>query len=98
VSKIRKKKNIDIDVYTKTIERINYLYDRFDNIVVSFSGGKDSTAVLNCTIEVARKRNKLPVKAVFFDEEAIHPPTIEYVDRVSKWLILSHQCFLKVYK
>lgn len=75
---------LDTDVYTKAIERINYLYDRFDNIVVSFSGGKDSTAVLNCTIEVAKKRNKLPVKVIFIDEEAIHPPTIEYVERTMK--------------
>jgi len=82
MSEIRKKEYLNKNVYEMSLERINYLYDRFDNIVVNFSGGKDSTAVLNLTIEVAKKRNKLPVKVVFFDEEAIHPPTIEYVKRV----------------
>lgn len=84
-SKIRKKKYIEQNVYEKAIERIKYLYGRFDEVIVSFSGGKDSTAMLLCAIEASKQlgRNK-PVKAVFFDEEAIHPPTIEYVERVRK--------------
>jgi|LULI01.1.fsa_nt_gb predicted phosphoadenosine phosphosulfate sulfurtransferase len=82
--KVRKKEFIDQDVYSKAIERINYLYDSFDKVVVSFSGGKDSTAVLNCTLEVAKERNQLPLEVVFFDEEAIHPTTIDYVKRVSE--------------
>ena len=82
--KVRKKEFIDQDVYSKAIERINYLYASFDKVVVSFSGGKDSTAVLNCTLEVAKERNQLPLEVVFFDEEAIHPTTIDYVKRVSE--------------
>jgi len=78
----RKKSHTDQNVYTAALERIRYLYKRFDHIVVSFSGGKDSTAVLNLTIEVARELNRLPVHTVFVDEEAIHPPTVEYVERV----------------
>ena len=54
---IRKKQLQDQNVYDAALDRINYLYDRFDNIIVSFSGGKDSTALLNITLEVARKRN-----------------------------------------
>lgn len=81
-NKIRKKKYIDQDVYTKALERIEYLYSCYDDVVVSFSGGKDSTALLLCTIDVAKKLGRLPVHAVFYDEEAIHPTTIEYVERV----------------
>ena len=80
--KARLKKFLDKDVYSAGLERIRYLYKRFDHVVVSFSGGKDSTAVLNLTIEVARELGRLPVKAIFVDEECIHPPTIEYVERV----------------
>lgn len=82
--KIRKKKYVEASVYEKALERIEYLYANYDDVVVSFSGGKDSTAMLLCCIDVATKLGRLPVRAVFYDEEAIHPPTIEYVRRVSQ--------------
>jgi predicted phosphoadenosine phosphosulfate sulfurtransferase len=79
---VRKKEYKEIDVYEEALNRIRYIYDRFDKVVVSFSGGKDSTAVLNTALIVAKERNRLPLDVVFFDEEAIHPPTIDYVKRV----------------
>jgi predicted phosphoadenosine phosphosulfate sulfurtransferase len=82
MGRIHKKKYTEINVYERTLQRIEYLFSVYDDVVVSFSGGKDSTAMLLCTIDVARKLGRLPVKAVFYDEEAIHPTTIEYVERV----------------
>lgn len=82
MGKARNKQFVDETVYEAALNRIRYLYKRFDHVVVSFSGGKDSTAVLNLTIEVARELGKLPVRAIFVDEEAIHPTTVEYVERV----------------
>ena len=82
--KIHKKKYQEQNVYEAALERIEHLYSTFDDVIVSFSGGKDSTAMLLCCIDVATKLNRLPVKAVFYDEEAIHPPTIEYVRRVAE--------------
>jgi predicted phosphoadenosine phosphosulfate sulfurtransferase len=84
MAKIRKKEYKQSDVFNETLDRIRYIYDSFDKVVVSFSGGKDSTAVLNMTLQVAKEKNKLPLEVVFFDEEAIHPPTIEYVRRVAE--------------
>lgn len=81
--KVRKKEHLETNVYEEALNRTRYIFDHFDKVVVSFSGGKDSTAVLNVALEVARERNKLPLEVVFFDEEAIHPPTIEYVRRVA---------------
>lgn len=81
---VLKKREIDQNVYEKAVERINHLFDRFDTVAVSFSGGKDSTVCLNIALDVARKRGRLPLDVFFFDEEAIHPETIEYVERVSK--------------
>jgi predicted phosphoadenosine phosphosulfate sulfurtransferase len=80
--KLRKKQYLDHSVYKAALERIRFCYKNYDKVIVSFSGGKDSTAVLNLTIEVARELGRLPVHTIFVDEEAIHPPTIEYVERV----------------
>jgi len=78
----KKKKYIDQDVFTKALERMRYCYETWDKVVISFSGGKDSTAVLQCALIVAEEMRRLPVDVIFYDEEAIHPPTIEYVQRV----------------
>jgi len=79
----RKKQYNEQNVFDAGISRINYLYESFDNVIVNFSAGKDSTAVLNLALIVSKKLNKR-LTVNFFDEEAIHPPTIEYAERVRK--------------
>lgn len=63
--------------------RVAQMFDEYDYVVVSFSGGKDSTVVLNLCLEEARRRNATPLRVVFFDEEAIHPETEAYARRVA---------------
>jgi len=77
-----KKQSVQTDVLTLARERVRTLYDRFDRVAVSFSGGKDSTVALHVTLDEARLRGRLPLEVVFWDEEAIQPETIEYVARV----------------
>ncbi len=77
-----KKHHTSSSVYEAAIARINLLYDRFDTVMVSFSGGKDSTVCLNLALEVAHKRNRLPLEVCFIDEEAITFETEEYLERV----------------
>lgn len=76
------KKFVDEDCYSAALGRFEEMYDRFDQVAISFSGGKDSTSCLNLAIQVATAKKRLPVKAYFFDEEALHPETIDYVTRV----------------
>ena len=69
------------DVYTAAKERIEYIFDEFEHICISFSGGKDSGTVLNMCIDEARKR-KRKIGALFIDLEAFYKKTIEFVERM----------------
>lgn len=71
------------NVYEAALARTRFAFDNFDHLFVSFSGGKDSTAVLNVALEVARERDALPLRVVFFDEECISIETVEYAERVA---------------
>lgn len=72
------------NVYELAIDRINHLYRVYDQVVVSFSGGKDSMVALELAIIVAKTLGRLPVEAHFFDEEALNPETVEYLDRLRR--------------
>ena len=82
--KVFKKKHIKEDVVTSARNRIKEVYNRFDHVAVSFSGGKDSTVCLNLTLEIARLRDRLPLDVFFYDEECCTPETIDYMSRISK--------------
>jgi predicted phosphoadenosine phosphosulfate sulfurtransferase len=76
--KIYKQEN----VFDAAIKRVNYLFDEFENVVVGFSGGKDSTCVLNLALQVAEERDRLPLKVLFLDQEAEWQHVIDYVTEV----------------
>ena len=50
------------NVYELTQERLAVLFKEFDNIYVSFSGGKDSGVLLNLCIDYIR-RHQLNIKS-----------------------------------
>lgn len=60
-------------------KRMAFVFDEFDQIYVAFSGGKDSTVTLHLALEEARRRDRLPVKVLFVDQEAEWKSTIDYV-------------------
>ena len=70
------------NVYEESINRIEYFFDEFEEVIVGFSGGKDSTVTLNLALEVAEKKNRLPLKVLFIDQEAEWQGTIDYVKKV----------------
>ena len=59
---------MDWDVLAAARERFRMLY-RLDTVVVSFSGGNDSTVCLNLALEAALQAGKLPVRARDFGLE-----------------------------
>lgn len=71
------------NVYEAAIQRIEYVFNQFENVYVAFSGGKDSGVLLNLTLEVAGRLNRLSSLGVFhLDYEAQYSETTNYVDRV----------------
>ena len=80
---LKKGVTVDTDVLTLARERIAHVYDLHDHVAVSLSGGKDSTIILNLTLDEARKRGRLPLRVVFFDEECIYTENIDYIRRVA---------------
>lgn len=67
------------NVYEAALKRVERIFNEFDNIVVSISGGKDSTATMGIALEVARKLNRLPLKVMFIDQEDEWSYTIDYI-------------------
>lgn len=63
-------------------ERIKYLYSIYDKVIVNFSGGKDSLAMLYLTIDVAREIGKLPVDAIYIDHEIEGLGTVKLLEEV----------------
>lgn len=83
MAKIHKKREVDKSCFELAVERMAATFDRFDKVFVSFSGGKDSTACMNIAAEAAKLVGKLPLDVVTYDEEAIPPETVEYMERVA---------------
>lgn len=63
-------------------ERIAFLFDDFEHIVVGYSAGKDSTVVLELALEEARKRGRLPLPVMFLDQEAEWQATVDLAREV----------------
>lgn len=71
-----------MNVYEAAIKRLDILFAEFDNIYVSFSGGKDSGVLLNLCINYIRKNCPGRKLGVFhMDYEAQYQMTTEYVNR-----------------
>lgn len=76
------KQYIEKDVYTATKERLNYILDQFENVYTSFSGGKDSSVLLQLLLKIATKKKKLPVSVLYIDFEAQYKATIKHVEEL----------------
>ena len=71
---------LDGTVVEAAKERIRFFVERFENIVVGVSGGKDSTVVFNLTKEIAREMGELPIYVMWVDQEAEYQSTVEMVE------------------
>ena len=70
------------NVYEALQQRLHFLFQEFDNIFVSFSGGKDSGLLLNIVLDFQKKYYPNRKIGVFHqDFEAQYSVTTEYVER-----------------
>ena len=69
---------LQTNVHDAAVERIGFLFDRFDRVAVSFSGGKDSTVLLDLARCEAVRRGRT-IDVLFIDWEAQYQATIDHV-------------------
>jgi len=75
---IGSKRYITKNVYDAAIERINRVFDDFDNLYLSFSAGKDSTVLLHLFLKIAKERGFGKVPVLLIDLEAQYKATMEH--------------------
>jgi predicted phosphoadenosine phosphosulfate sulfurtransferase len=70
------------NVLTASRKRISKIFDDFERIYCSFSGGKDSTVMLHLIMDEAIKR-KRTVGVLIIDLEAQYKDTIKNIERIT---------------
>lgn len=86
-----------MNVYQATQNRLQTIFSEFDNVYVSFSGGKDSGVLINLCLDYI-KQNNLPHRLGVFhiDYEAQYQMTTDYVksflDKIRNEVDIFHIC------
>lgn len=71
-----------INVYDALQNRLDFIFSEFDNIYISFSGGKDSGLLLNLVLQYMQQHGiQRPIGLFHQDFEAQYTATAEYVER-----------------
>ncbi|GCK78891.1 phosphoadenosine phosphosulfate reductase [Escherichia coli] len=69
------------NVLRAAIARIEWIFETFPSVCLSFSGGKDSTVLFHLVANVAR-RKKRRFSVLFIDWEAQYQCTIEHIQKM----------------
>jgi len=72
-----------IDVYEAVQNRLKFIFDNFERVYVSFSGGKDSGVLLNLVLDYVKKHGitkKIGIQIM--DNEANYEFSLEFIRRI----------------
>jgi len=69
------------NVLEATIERFHIVFNEFDNVYLSISGGKDSSVMMQLAAREARKLNK-KFSILYIDLEAQYKATINHIEEL----------------
>lgn len=75
------KKYLSTNVLLAAQKRIEYVFDHFEKIYISFSGGKDSTVMTHLVMEEAIKRGR-KIGLFFLDWECQFTLTIQHIKKI----------------
>ena len=76
-----KKIKINKSVLLAAKKRISLIFDEFEKIYISFSGGKDSSVMTHLVLQEAIKRNK-KVGLLIIDLEAQYFHTVKHIEEM----------------
>jgi predicted phosphoadenosine phosphosulfate sulfurtransferase len=71
-----------INVLEAALQRLAFVFDSCDDVIVSMSGGKDSTVMFELARLVAQARGRMPLKVYWLDQEAEWQATEDYMRTV----------------
>jgi predicted phosphoadenosine phosphosulfate sulfurtransferase len=81
--------NNNLNVLEAAKKRIEFIFDNFENIQISVSGGKDSTTLAHLALTEAKRRNRR-VSIFFLDEEVVYQSTIDMVTYIIEDMMPGH--------
>lgn len=78
-----KKYNTEINVYEASINRLDFIFNTFEKVYLSFSGGKDSGVMLNLVVDYMRA-NKITKKIgiQILDNEANYEYSLKFMHSI----------------
>lgn len=80
---------LEENVYDAAVRRMDIIFEKFERICVSFSGGKDSGVLFHLAVEAAKRHNK-KIGVLIIDLEGQYKLTIDYIismlDKYREWI------------
>ena len=73
----------DKNVYEAANDRLKFIFDNFERVYVSFSGGKDSGILLNLVLDYIKKNNiQRKIGVQILDNEANYEYSLQFMHRI----------------